>query len=183
MEIKEDKPDRLPPIIVDNHGVTNLNNDVRYPREYVNHFDSLLLSSQSIRSRIKALAIALSGKYDGKRILLVCTLKGAFPFCSRLCEELRNLRQVFDVEFMRPSSYCGTSSTGVVKMKGEMDMEVCQGRHVIICEDIVDTGTTLAALVPMVEREGKPASVEQQKPPIKSTKRNTLAFLSRICSL
>lgn len=90
--------------------------------------------------------------------MLVCTLKGACPFFASLAEALQDLRQGFDLEFVRASSYEGTSSTGIVSMLGELKLESIQGRHVLVVEDIVDTGHTLASLMPLLEEKGQPSS-------------------------
>lgn len=102
----------------------------------------------------------LAKDYHGKRPILLCTLKGAHPFFSELCRSLQKLRQGYDLEFVRASSYQGTKSAGAVAVMGELHVESLRDRHVLIVEDIVDTGTTLSTLVPMLQENGKPASVE-----------------------
>jgi hypoxanthine phosphoribosyltransferase len=131
-----------------------------YPPEYENHFDSLMLSAKEIRSRIVQLAELLHEDYVGKRPVLICTLKGACPFFQHLSDALQDLRQGYDLEFVRVSSYDGTSSTGNVKIMGELQLDTLKGRHVVVMEDIIDTGTTLASIMPIFEKEAQPASLQ-----------------------
>jgi len=91
---------------------------------------------------------------------MVCVLKGANPFYQHLLDELQDYRQGFNMEFIRVSSYEGTSSTGVVKVGDGIDLDNLKGRHVILVEDIVDTGTTLSHLIPFLKKEANPVSLE-----------------------
>jgi len=129
-----------------------------YPVEYEGHFDHLMIDCQEIRQRVKDLAALIAEDYRGKRPILLCTLKGACPFYTHLSDALQDLRQGYDMEFVRASSYEGTESTGTVTLTA-MKPAALQGRHVLIVEDILDTGTTLAKLVPHLVEEGRPASV------------------------
>lgn len=105
------------------------------------------------------LAEIVHADYAGLRPVLLCTLKGACPFFTHLSDALQDLRQGYDMEFVRASSYDGTNSTGNV-IFGELKVETIRNRHVLIIEDIVDTGTTLSSLVPMLSEKASPASVE-----------------------
>jgi len=132
-----------------------------YPPEYEGHFDGLMLPSSRIRERVVELAALIREDCDGKgRPVLLCTLKGACPFFTHLCDALQELRQGYDMEFIRASSYVGTNSSGNVQMLGELNADAIRNRHVLVVEDIVDTGTTLASLVPMIRERASPASVE-----------------------
>jgi len=131
-----------------------------YPPEYEGHFESLLISSEKIEDRAQALAKILAQDYQGKRPILLCTLKGACPFFIHLCGGLQKQRQGYDFEFVRASSYEGTDSTGSVSLLGELKLESLRNRHVLIVEDIVDTGTTLSTLVPLLKEKGKSATIE-----------------------
>lgn len=131
-----------------------------YPSEYNGHFDKLLITREEIQSRIKVLAQQLHKDYGGTRPVMVCTLKGACPFYQHLLDALQELKQGYYMEFIRASSYLGTSSTGEVSIVGsELSETEVRNRHVILVEDIVDTGTTIANLVPMVQKFN-PKSVE-----------------------
>lgn len=119
-----------------------------------------MIVAKDIRSRVRELAQVIHQDYMGTRPVLVCTLKGACYFFAHLSDALQELRQGFDIEFVRASSYVGVSSTGTVTMMGELNLEALRDRHVLIIEDIVDTGATLAAIVPLLKKHGKPTTVE-----------------------
>jgi hypoxanthine phosphoribosyltransferase len=131
-----------------------------YPTEYTGHFKSLLIPADAIRQRVDVLAGLLAADYSGKRPVLVCTLKGACPFFVHLCDALQSRRVGYDLEFVRVSSYDGTDSTGTVAILGELKIDSLKDRHVIMVEDIVDTGTTLSTLLPLLQTRGGPASVQ-----------------------
>jgi len=117
-----------------------------------------MIDSVEIRSRVKDVAKLIHEDYEGKRPILLCTLKGASPFYTHLCDALQDHRQGYDMDFVRASSYEGTESSGKVALSG-LNFESLKGRHVILIEDILDTGTTLAHLVPELEEKSRPASV------------------------
>lgn len=75
-------------------------------------------------------------------------------------EALQDLRQGYYIEFLRVSSYEGTSTTGNVKVGGGLKFEELENKDVIIVEDIIDTGTTLSHLLPVLKEQGKPKSIE-----------------------
>jgi hypoxanthine phosphoribosyltransferase len=131
-----------------------------YPPEYEGHFDGLVISHADIRTRVRELAAMLHERFAGTRPVLVCTLKGACTFFTHLMDALQDIRQGFDMEFVRVKSYDGTTSTGSVQMLGEIKTEHLKGRHVVLVEDILDTGTTLQMLVPALQEQGQPASIE-----------------------
>ena len=105
---------------------------------------SVLLTTGQIQDRIVALAAEISADYPpGEDIHLVAILKGAFLFLGDL---IRAMDRTVTVDFMAVSSYGkGTRSSGEVKMVKDLDSGL-EGRHVIIVEDIVDTGLTLSYL-------------------------------------
>ena len=133
-----------------------------YPPEYDGHFDGLVISHEEIRARVRELAQLINATYVGRRPILVCTLKGACTFFTHLMDALQDLRQGFDVEFVRAKSYHGTMSSGTVQLLlgKEIVVEQLKGRHVLLIEDILDTGATLQMLVPALKEEGQPASIE-----------------------
>jgi hypoxanthine phosphoribosyltransferase len=151
---------RLAPVFVSEEPRTFDENAHLYPPEYKGHFESLLLSADEIRARVRALAKLVHEDYKGKRPVLVCTLKGAAPFCVHFSDALIEHRHGFDLEFVRASSYAGTKSSGTVQVLGELNVESIRNRHVLIVEDIVDTGTTLQELVPMLQDKAQPASIQ-----------------------
>ncbi len=114
----------------------------------------VLLSEHEIRQRVDALAAQISADYAGKgEIILIGVLKGAFIFLADLSRRLTIPRSI---EFIALSSYMGDTS-GAVRLV--MDMrESIKGRHVLVVEDIVDTGHTLHFLIGMLKTRS-PASV------------------------
>jgi len=105
---------------------------------------TVMLSAEEIQTRIASLADEISRDYPaGEEIHLVAILKGAFLFLGDL---IRAMPRTVTVDFMAVSSYGkGTSSSGEVRMIKDLDTGL-EGRHVIIVEDIVDTGITLSYL-------------------------------------
>jgi hypoxanthine phosphoribosyltransferase len=101
----------------------------------------VLISEQKIQARIAELAQEINATYtDADRPLLVCVLKGAFMFLADL---MRHLEMRHEVDFMEISSYgAGTESSGVVRILLDLSQSI-EGRHVLIVEDIIDSGRTL----------------------------------------
>lgn len=113
------------------------------------------LSAVALEEAVGALAARLSADYAGREPLFVVVLTGAFMFASDL---LKRMTEPCEIVFIRVASYDGTDSTGVVQEVLGL-RENIQGRHIIIIEDIVDTGTTMHHLLPTLLAKG-PASVE-----------------------
>ena len=101
----------------------------------------VLVSSESIAERCRELGAQISKDYKGKDLLLVCILKGGVLFLSDLS---RALSIPHAIDFMAISSYGGTrlESSGVVRILMDLNTNI-QNRHVLIVEDIIDTGRTL----------------------------------------
>ena len=105
---------------------------------------SLLLSCEAIAARVNELAVQISRDYAGKDALLVGVLKGAFVFLADL---MRALEIPVQVEFVKLASYgTGATSGGQVRVLLDLEASVA-GRHVLIVEDILDTGLTLGVLL------------------------------------
>lgn len=119
-----------------------------------------MITAAEIRQVVKELAIQVQADLKGHRPVVICTLKGACPFFSHFLEAFQEMRQGYDVEFVRASSYEGTNTTGTVKMMGEIKVDALVGRRVLVIEDIVDTGTTFSKLLPLLQNLGKPAWAE-----------------------
>ena len=103
----------------------------------------LLFSREQINERVAELAEQISRDYAGKQITLLGVLKGGAIFHSDLA---RRLKPETITEFVRTKSYSGTKSTGKIELSCEPGTENITGRHVIIVEDIIDTGVTLEFL-------------------------------------
>ncbi len=106
--------------------------------------ESVLLSSEQIQTRVQELAAQISRDYEGKDVVLIGVLVGAAVFCSDL---LKHITTPTFLDFVAISSYGKESrSSGVVRLLKDLDESV-ESRHVIIVEDIVDTGLTLNYLL------------------------------------
>lgn len=115
----------------------------------------VLISEQKLQSRIAELGKEISADYKGLDPILVCVLKGGYVFLADLTRRL-SVRHA--VDFMATSSYGNaTESTGVVRILKDLDADI-GGRHVLIVEDIIDTGQTLNYLLENL-RSRKPASI------------------------
>jgi len=126
--------------------MNNLANDVM----------DILLSESQIQQRVSELGGRISADYAGLNPLLLCVLKGGYVFLADLT---RCLTIKHDVDFMAISSYGdGTESSGVVRILKDLDRDI-SGRHVLVVEDIIDTGRTLAYLMQNL-RVRQPASLK-----------------------
>lgn len=125
--------------------MTDLNKDM----------ERVLISEEQLRTRIAELGKQISEDYDGKDVLLVCILKGAVQFFSDLS---RSMSCQVEMDFMSISSYGNSRQTsGVVCINKDLDTSIT-GRHVLIVEDIMDSGLTLNHLT-MLLRAREPASL------------------------
>ncbi len=97
------------------------------------------ISEEQIQTKVKELGKLLSEKFKNEKIVAVCVLKGSFMFYSDL---IRNISADITCEFFGVSSYTGTSSSGEVKVTLDLASPV-ENCHVILVEDIVDTGLTM----------------------------------------
>ncbi|BDS49892.1 hypoxanthine phosphoribosyltransferase [Rhodoluna lacicola] len=116
----------------------------------------VLVTEEQINEKVAELAAELDKKYADKNVLLVGVLKGAVMFMADLS---RAMQIPVQMDWMAVSSYgSGTVSSGVVRILKDLDADVL-GRHVVIVEDIIDSGLTLSWLVGNLEARGA-ASVE-----------------------
>ena len=99
----------------------------------------VLLSEEEIKNKVREIGAKISEDYEGKDPLFVGVLKGCFIFMADL---VRAVTINCSVDFMAVSSYSGTSSTGAVKINKDLNSDI-GGRHVILVEDILDSGVTL----------------------------------------
>lgn len=115
----------------------------------------VLLSEEEVNVRIQAIGEQIGRDYAGKKVHLICVLKGGSFF---LCELAKRITVPVSLDFMSVSSYGGdTKSSGVVKIVKDLDESV-KDKDVIIVEDIVDSGRTLSYLMEMLRDRG-PASL------------------------
>ena len=117
--------------------------------------ERVLLSEEQLRQRVRELGEEISKEYAGKEILMIGVLRGAVMFMADLA---RAITVPVMIDFMAVSSYgTSTSSSGIVRILKDLDEEVA-GKHVLIVEDIIDSGLTLSYLVDNIKSR-QPASV------------------------
>ena len=116
----------------------------------------ILIEENELKSKVAEIAAKITEDYKGKDLLIVCVLKGAVVFASDL---IRKIDLPLDIDFMAISSYgANTKSSGVVRILKDLNTGI-EDRHVLIVEDIIDSGLTLAYLADNL-RSRQPASVE-----------------------
>ena len=117
--------------------------------KYNNGIKRVIITEEEIKEAIANAGKKIDAMYDGRPILLVSILKGAFVFMADLC---RAVSVPCEIGFMCAKSYyAGTSSSGVVKITMDLDQDISQ-YHVVIVEDIIDTGRTLNDVVNMLKQ-------------------------------
>jgi len=116
-------------------------------------FEPYLTASQ-IQEKVKALAAELDANYNGKKPLFIAILNGSFIFAADLFKELTIEAEIC---FIKLASYKGTKSTGHVITAIGLDTDITN-RHIIILEDIIDTGKTLHEFLPQIHNQ-QPASL------------------------
>src|SRR5215203_1392545 len=119
--------------------------------EFSNPNLAVLFSEDEIRERIKAMGAEITRDYAGRNPLLIGVLKGACFFLSDL---LRSIDTRLGIEFMAISSYgSSTRTSGEVRIMKDLDVPI-EGRHILVVEDIVDTGLTLSYLLANLKSRG-----------------------------
>jgi hypoxanthine phosphoribosyltransferase len=116
----------------------------------------IVISEEQIQDKIRELAARIDADHAGHEVVLVAVLKGAIMVMADLS---RALRVPVSLEFMAVSSYgAATSSSGVVRINKDLDRDIT-GKHVVVVEDIIDSGLTLSWLVRNLSARG-PASID-----------------------
>src|SRR6266852_4036262 len=116
----------------------------------------VLIEEAALKARIAELGEEISTDYEGRDLLLIGVLKGAVFFMADL---MRHIRVPCEIDFMAISSYgASTDSSGVVRILKDLDINI-EGRHVLVVEDIVDSGLTLSYLMRNLESRA-PESLE-----------------------
>ncbi len=109
-----------------------------------NDIKEILIDENSLQAKVKELGAKIAEDYKGKDLLLICVLKGAVVFVSDL---MKRINLPLEIDFMAVSSYgCDTKSSGVVRILKDLDKGV-EGKHILIVEDIIDSGLTLSYLI------------------------------------
>ena len=116
----------------------------------------VLLTEEEVNKKISEVAAQINKDYEGKEVHLICILKGGVFFT---CELAKRLTIPVSLDFMSVSSYASdTKSSGVVKIIKDLD-EPLEGKNVIIVEDIIDSGRTLAYLIEVLKQRN-PKNIE-----------------------
>lgn len=143
--------------------MTNISDDIK----------EILLDEGKIKKKVKEIGKKVSQDYEGKDLLLVGILKGSVPFMADL---LREITIPCSMDFMAVSSYGNsTESSGVVRILKDLDFEI-ENKHILIVEDIIDSGITLAYLMNYLKgRKAKSVEIacllnkaERRKIPVKA---------------
>jgi hypoxanthine phosphoribosyltransferase len=122
----------------------------------INDVERVLLSEKQLAERIEEIGAKITADYAGKEILMIGVLRGAVLFMADLA---RAIKIPVAIDFMAVSSYgAGTSSSGVVRILKDLDEDV-EGKHVLVVEDIIDSGLTLNYLIDNLKSR-KPASIK-----------------------
>lgn len=117
---------------------------------------TILLTEEEVDKRIAELGAQITKEYEGKEITMVCILKGATLFA---CELAKRIDLPLEMEYMRCSSYGNeTESSGVVKIDLDLDRSI-RNKHILVVEDIIDTGRTMKYLLDILKGRG-PADVK-----------------------
>lgn len=120
------------------------------------HILKEMISEQAIKARVAELGEQIAADYDGKNVLAVGVLKGSVIFMADLIREMESTN--VEIAFLAVSSYEGTNSTGEVRVLCDLDRSL-DDTHLLIVEDILDTGNTLSYLKKML-RVRRPASIK-----------------------
>lgn len=115
----------------------------------------ILFSEEQLKTRVAEIAREIERDYQGKEVMLISVLRGSFIFMADLC---RAIDLPCTLDFMSVSSYgSGTTSSGQVQITKDLSEDIT-GRHVIVVEDILDSGNTLSYLLKILEHR-HPASI------------------------
>ena len=120
----------------------------------VKDFERILVSEDEIRDICNTIAAKITEDYknSGKRLVLICILKGSVMFCSEL---MKKINMPVEIEFMKVSSYgSGTTSAGVINVHIDIKRDDLSDADFIIIEDIIDSGRTLAHLMTYLKERG-----------------------------
>lgn len=125
--------------------------EIKNIEDHNSRIKNILITKEEIAAAIAEAGKKIDAIYDGRPILLVSILKGAFVFMADLC---RAVSVPCEIGFMCAKSYYeGTVSSGVVQITMDLDRDI-QGYHVVIVEDIIDTGRTLNDVVALLRARG-----------------------------
>ncbi|HEY9122331.1 MAG TPA: hypoxanthine phosphoribosyltransferase [Brevefilum sp.] len=126
-------------------------------QDYHSFLAEILIPEDELKARVKELGEVISRDYDGKEIMAICILRGGVMFLTDL---IRHIKPPVAIDFMGVSSYGvgSRSSDGQVRITLDLTTSI-GGKHVLIVEDIIDSGNTLSSVIEML-RTRNPASLE-----------------------
>ena len=117
-------------------------------QDYHEYLDEILIGEDDLQQRIKELGAQISADYQGEKLLLICILRGGVMFLTDL---MRSITIPISVDFMAVSSYgTGRESTGQVRITLDLQENISQ-KNVLLVEDIVDSGYTIASVLEFLE--------------------------------
>ncbi|MHC1685543.1 MAG: hypoxanthine phosphoribosyltransferase [Clostridiaceae bacterium] len=120
------------------------------------YIEKVLLSEEVIQEKVKELAGKINKDYEGEELFCIGILKGSVPFMADL---MKSITVPMTMDFMAVSSYGNSvESSGVVRILKDLDFPI-EDKHIIIVEDIIDSGITLSYLIDYLKNR-KPASIE-----------------------
>jgi len=117
--------------------------------------EKILINETELKEKVIELGKEISDDYKGLSPVFITVLRGSIIF---LCDLIREVKIPISLDFLSVSSYSGQSHTGVVRIIKDLDENI-ENKHVILIEDIIDTGLTLNYIIGML-RERKPASIK-----------------------
>ncbi|MEE9238902.1 MAG: hypoxanthine phosphoribosyltransferase [Thermodesulfobacteriota bacterium] len=117
--------------------------------------EKILINESELKDMVAELGKQISDDYKGLSPVFITVLRGSIIF---LCDLIREVKIPISLDFLSVSSYSGQSHTGVVRIIKDLDENI-ENKHVILIEDIIDTGLTLNYIIGML-RERKPASIK-----------------------
>ena len=141
-----------------------------------NDIERVLISEEELREKVSAVGAQISRDFAGKNPLFIGVLKGCFIFMADL---LRHVDIQCAMDFMAVSSYSGVKSTGAVKINKDLSEDIA-GRHIIIVEDILDSGVTLNYLKQFLQQRG-PASIHIATLMDKPSRRKAPVYADYFC--
>lgn len=136
----------------------------------------VILTKEQIEKRVKELALTLSKDYEGKTPVMICMLKGAIYFFSDLS---KNMTTPIMIEFARLSSYKNGMDSGDMELISDITADI-NGKDVILVEDIVDSGKTLAYFIKLL-KEKNPATIKICSFLDKETRREVDVKVDYVC--
>ncbi|KAG1654281.1 hypothetical protein FOA52_005661 [Chlamydomonas sp. UWO 241] len=122
----------------------------------------VLYSEEELKACCSRLGQEIGRDYAGKHLILVGVLKGSYMFCADVARAIHPPPPICELEFLKASSYGvgATETTGTVKIDGGFSMASVTGKHVLLCEDIIDSGLTLTKVTELIRTQGKPTSIK-----------------------